>query len=249
MLIVVYGGLGSGKTLLLTTIAKYTKKKVVANFHLNTPYEEFSLSSFVNAEYENCILLLDEAYVYLESRLAMSKVNRASSYILFQSRKKNVELYLTVQMIGTLDVRFRNLTDLWIYCEGMTRNGFKYTLIDNTTGSYRVSFLPIHNAENIYEEYDTNEIIKPMINSNEFMDMSEQKDLIYQRVNEIRSYYGNIKITKAMIKKYYFEQEYTFSNSIIDMVYVYLKEQEDSGEIDVKNHTRNRRKASRKKKK
>lgn len=240
MLIVVHGGLGSGKTLLLSAIAKYSKDHIVSNFHLNRDYEEFSLNKFVNAEYENCIILMDEAYVYLESRLSMSKVNRASSYILFQSRKKNVRMYLTVQMVSTLDVRFRSLTDLWIYCEGLTERGYKYVLIDNMTGATRTTYLPLSSAEKIYPIYDTNEVVSPNIESTNFMAQDELKNFVMDRVNEIRKHYGNRKITKNIVKKWYFEHGYP--TSTIEMVYVYLKEQEETGEIVVESSKKSNKK-------
>jgi len=240
MLTIVYGALGSGKTLLLAIISKYANRKIVSNFKLHVPYEEFSLQKFVNAEYENCIILLDEGYVYLESRLSMTKKNRASSYVLFQSRKKNVNLYITVQLISTIDIRYRTLTDAWILCEGLTKKGYKYTFMDGTTGIRRSTYLPLEKAKLFYSIYDTNEIIGIQEDYGEYMGKNEAQEFINKVVKEIRNAYPHTKITHNIVKKWYWEKGYT--NSTENIVYVYLKEQEENGNIEIYSNKKSKKK-------
>lgn len=159
MLIVVNGNLGSGKSLFLTIYAMMSKRKVVSNFHLERNYEKFNIQDFIKAKYEDCVILLDEAYQYIDSRNSMLEINQLFSYILFQSRKKNVELFVCSQLISTIDIRFRSLADCVIYCE-KDRDGFMYTIFapNNPKESF-VSILPYDKAKQFFKYYNTNEII------------------------------------------------------------------------------------------
>lgn len=60
----------------------------------------------------NATICLDEAYVYADSRTAMSKENRNISILAMQSRKTNVDFYYVVQDFTMVDVRIRNNVDI-----------------------------------------------------------------------------------------------------------------------------------------
>ena len=221
MLTLIYGSLGSGKTLLLTILGYYSDKKVVANFHLNYDYEEFSMDKFVNARYSNCVLLMDEAYVYLESRLSMSEKNRATSYILFQSRKKNLNLYLTMQLRSTIDIRFRTLADSFIYCQGLTRHGYKYTFM-NRNGLTSTVYLPLIEATKFYQMYNTNEIVEIKDqNLFAFKTPEEQKKYITNIVENVKKEYPELtKYTKQFLKWYFFNNN--IDTKVLDIVHSFL---------------------------
>lgn len=225
MLTIIYGGLGSGKTLLLTILGKHSKLPVVSNFSLKFKSEQFSLSKFVNAQYEDCTLLLDEAYVYLESRLSMRKKNRTASYILFQSRKKNVDMILTVQLRSTLDKRFRTLADSLIFCEGVSNGNFCYVKM-NANEAYPTRFyLPVKKAEKYFQYFDTNEVIKDESEDNsDLMSNSESKKFVQKIVKDIRKCYGEVHITRDMVKNFYWDNNLTSSTQ--DIVYTKLRLEE-----------------------
>ena len=88
MLGMVTGDLGRGKTILLTYFAEqYPDVPVYSNYKLNMPNyiptDIYSVSSITHG-----ILLLDEAYEWLESRLSGSDANLYISRIIFNSRKR-----------------------------------------------------------------------------------------------------------------------------------------------------------------
>ena len=109
----------------------------------------------------------------------MSDENRLFSYILFQSRKKNVELFCIAQLRNTIDVRFRELCDLIIQCK-RTHEGFEYILSDPQFINYCRTVLPYESAKKYFKYYDTNEIIidnKPtamFLTDNEKMEQVEK---------------------------------------------------------------------------
>jgi len=167
----IFGGLGDGKTLLQTLITLDIAKnrsdyEIYSNYnikndrvHIITPLELID----INPETNRALINLDEAYAWLESRCSMSAVNRILSWIILQSRKRNMDICYTAQLTSTVDLRLRNLTDLAFVCE-KTENGFKYKLFWQRGLRMRTRkfFLPFQNAEKIYPLYDTREIVKPI---------------------------------------------------------------------------------------
>ena len=120
--ILILGGLGSGKTLFMTILAKMIAKPIFSNYALkfsDIAVKPLEIEKLFHSEYQNCCVLMDEAYIYLESRISGSEMNRCLSYVLFQSRKRGVILILTAQLSSSVDVRFRELVDIVIHCEKM----------------------------------------------------------------------------------------------------------------------------------
>ncbi len=223
MLINVFGNLGSGKTLLLTAIAVLNpKRKVVSNFHLKREYEEFSIDKFMKSSYHDCIIFLDEGYTYLDSRLSMSTQNRLMSYTLFQSRKKSVEIYITMQLTFSLDIRYRELADYNISCTQLS-DGFEYIIFrPNDVDSFANAFLSLEMAQQFFPVYDTNEVIQSGKDSIVFLSNSEKLEKIKKLSEEVLAEYKEnpvfsngrkLKISKSYLKiwlmKKGLEQDYT----------------------------------------
>ena len=163
MLIIITGALGSGKTLLLTYLYTISSKKTIISNYVVVPVKNkevlpFSDSILFKKDISDVDILLDEGYIYLESRTSSAKRNRILSYLLFQSRKRDIDIYITAQLTGTLDIRFRKMCDIWIYCERDV-DGFHYTFI-NISGKSRFSFfMPMKFAKTIFPLYDTRQTI------------------------------------------------------------------------------------------
>lgn len=198
MLITILGNLGSGKTLFMVINAFFSSNlPIVSNFKLNfgnkKEIEPFDLKKFIRAEYENCIILLDEAYNYLESRISSNELNRIMSYILFQSRKKNVTLYITAQLYSSIDKRFRQLTDMLIIANKTNR--FNYTITDfNSTKSFSITF---EKAAQFYQMYNTNEIIQIQNKKIIFNNLTSENKMseIQFLADEIIEFYKKDEIT------------------------------------------------------
>lgn len=229
MLGIVCGNLGSGKSLFLTILAIFSKKQVISNFTLNTNYEKFDITKFINAEYDNCMILLDEVYQYIDSRNSQMDMNRFFSYILFQSRKKSIDLYLAAQLVGTIDVRFRSLADCVVNCE-KSNEGFVYTIFapSNVNENF-VSVLPYEKAEKFFKFYDTNEIIFD-VKPNEqlkFMKPKEKmkkikliaKDIIAEFKKKDKG--KKKKISRAFVSVYCMEKG--LDSRIVSDIHNYLK--------------------------
>jgi len=230
LLILVLGHMGSGKTLFLTILGYMTKAKVISNFKLNYPnksVENLSITQIINEDFkEKVVILLDEAWLYLDSRRSSSSLNQIFSYILFQSRKKNLNFYLTAQLGNTLDVRFRRLADFIVYCKNH-KNYFEYTLVNLNNNQYKKIRLPIESAEKFFRFYNTNETVitdRSKICLLKAMSQEERKKLINGLVQKFfSSKYKNKKITKYIVKDFLFEENIKADNELVDILYVRLK--------------------------
>ena len=115
---------GTGKTIAALALAyeemKNNGKKVICNNHLNFPYTQFSLEYFLehisDNEMENAVLLLDEAYQYMDSRMSQSKISRVFTYFIVQTRKRGVDLYICTHSLENVDVRLRRAVDIRGVC-------------------------------------------------------------------------------------------------------------------------------------
>lgn len=161
MLFLILGLLGTGKTLLATILAKNTDKlKVYANYLIKIPnFEKFDLTLLFSEELKNALIILDEGYVYLESRTSLQMLNKLMSYVLFHSRKIDVDIIITSQLLTTIDVRFRNMSDFNILAN-KTNNVFRYKVFHQKR-FLRTLYVPFSFAERYYNLYDTLEVIKP----------------------------------------------------------------------------------------
>lgn len=125
MIVGFIGSMGSGKTLSLTrqVYREYRKgKQIISNMHFNFPYTPLTIEMLLEYDQNdtplhNCVLVVDEAHVYLDSRTSASKRNRIMSLFLTQTRKKNVHLYYTTQYYDQIDKRLRNNTECIVRCK------------------------------------------------------------------------------------------------------------------------------------
>ena len=93
------------------------EKKVISNNHLNFPYTHFDpkylLEHLEDEEIEDCIWILDEAYqAGLDSRSTSTKFNKLMTYIVAQTRKRGVDLYLCTHHIDAIEKRIRRAVDI-----------------------------------------------------------------------------------------------------------------------------------------
>lgn len=228
MLTVIVGNCGSGKTLLMSILAyiNHFSTKIVSNYALNFDYEELDFSKLIKSEYEDRMILIDEAYVYLESRSSSSMMNKYLSYVLFQSRKKTINMFITVQLLSTLDLRYRSMIDMIIFASN-EQSFFSYLCFDVFSGKHKRINLSLEKALPFFNVYNTNEVIQSKIqNNNDISLFFESNDRKKQRISEIsekiKNEFPESKYTKNFLKKYFFEND--LENYLIDMVHVYLNE-------------------------
>lgn len=179
MIIGIIGKRGSGKTL---SMVKYAiedlekGKNIFLNFHLNLTTipkkyhkkihlldDEF-FKNYENFKLYNCSLFLDEIYVYIDSRLSGTKRNRVWSYFINQTRKRDIDLYYTVQLFSSVEKRLRVQTEIYIYPETkLIENQLiiinMICIQQNFTDMPKIKGKQIFKAQDYYKYYQTDEII------------------------------------------------------------------------------------------
>jgi len=227
------GSVGSGKTLfatasVLSDILEFPDKPIYANYNIkHANYRELFPETLLDAEMSGSNVVIDEAYIWLESRLSGKPMNMYLSYILFQSRKRNMNLYLTDQILGSIDLRFRELTDYEVKCKAVPNvknpKGFIYKIIDRTGFKPRsfTMLLSLEKAKPYFEFYDTMELINP-IDDELIAKISKSKKNIVKQVDDIVSnvleeFPGVKKFTKGIIADYCIRND--LPKSFVDMVY------------------------------
>jgi len=185
MLIMVHGDVGSGKTLFSTGFAMQDTRPLYANYRIHRKgWHDLKPSMLVTLD-KPSLVIMDEAYTWLESRTSSSHLNRYLSYILFQSRKRQMDIILTAQLQRTVDVRFRLMANYEVYCES-TDIGFLYEITKiSSRAVYRPMrmFLSFNEAESIYPKYETYEKIP--INTDLVFNISDDKTDVLVEVDEI----------------------------------------------------------------
>lgn len=227
MLVIISGNVGSGKTLLMTIFALSSQTAhIVSNYKLhprvdmNKTVSAFDMLPFVKCEYESCLILLDEAYTYLESRTSGAEQNRLMSYVLFQSRKKDVDMYLTVQLKSTIDVRFRELADIYIECQTRnpkSREDFVYCLHKGPKSKViRIKFADALPFMQLYDTYEvvTSDTAHDDSTYSQFMTEADRVKMVTALSTEIRAGFNALsadntakKVPTAYIRKIFFEKK------------------------------------------
>jgi hypothetical protein len=231
MLTLIEVSYGSGKTLLATHTARLYPGLVLSNYPLKLPnYRELSLAEIPNIE-EQALIILDEAYKYIRSRLSgSSTINNAISDLLFQSRKMSKDFLLTEQLNRTIDVNFRELADFVIKAyhldENLPTERFQYHLFEGASGNYLGGWeMTRHYAEkNLFPLYDTYHKIQSNKDMGKELILVEPKD-IQKELDKVLDELSNeapLQVwTKPMIKDYC--QEKLYPAKFGDMIYARIK--------------------------
>lgn len=125
MIIAIVGRMGSGKTLLMSFLAKCQHDRgvdIVTNYRLTFPHRIITKKDIISytqgqGQLEDCALLIDEAQIMLDCR--SHHKNQIISYFLLQSRKRSVHIYYSTQQFFNVEKRLRENTDYIIQCEAI----------------------------------------------------------------------------------------------------------------------------------
>ena len=163
MLVIILGNLGSGKTYIMTLLTYSDKRDIWSNYKINSKrYKPLEVVDLLDLP-DNIILLMDEAYAWIESRVSSSTLNEYLSSILFHTRKTNTDIYLTTPMFSTIDKRFRNQANFIIFCEHRENfeiDDFHFTFYNVHNKSYGSSTISYNNAKKYFKLYDTYEKVE-----------------------------------------------------------------------------------------
>lgn len=238
MLIEIIGSWKSGKTLLATLLAKLASKQYVirANYNLYQVdnFYHLRIEDLFSLKREKTVVILDEAYTWLESRTSMNQLNRLMSQLLFQSRKRHNHFITTTQIENTIDTRFRQMSEIVIKSKRKEK-GYYYTVyhvkslknLKGTTlkqkGTWMISN---EHAKKIFPLYDTYEIVQTentkdlLINNMSRKTINELSEKLAIKMFEIRK-----KWSRSLVKQYLIKNEQ--SPKFSEYVYYVLKELEE----------------------
>lgn len=174
------GKMGSGKSLSATAFAVLdwysTGRQIVANYSINLnrinddgfvkevkdgDFEYFDYEKFVgdmknNVELYNKTVVLDEAYLFMDSRRSQSGFNNLMTYFTLQTRKRGVDLYICTQQFTNVDLRLRQNADIRATCRfDKASQVCRVRMVNMRDGTRRV--VKIYGPE-YYKFFDTNEI-------------------------------------------------------------------------------------------
>lgn len=176
------GGIGTGKTITLVhyLISDLKKgKSIFTNIKINiksssinyltaemlqTIFDRIKNKSMIMV---NSSVFIQEMHNYIDSRMAMSKRNRAISYWIAQSRhtgEGTCDIYYDTQELRQVDVRLRNNTDFIIRPLIIRKRDGKPEMIRlEFNGKLRhryVKFSTIINVFDVIGKYNTHEVVE-----------------------------------------------------------------------------------------
>jgi len=189
---------GSGKTAFATLLGYVSFKhgnKVYTNY--KTKFSEvINPVDFMKFNYElnNCTIILDEIYAYLDSYISGNRGEREFSYYFNQARKRNVNFIYTSQLLSSVNSRITRITEYVFTSEAIYN---KKGEIDRFVYQRWVESMPIGNPivipfrkmMPILNMYDTYEIVYPS-NRLEKYDVS---------VDDLKSLFESSKTKRAFV--------------------------------------------------
>lgn len=227
MLAITLGPKGSGKTIIITKIALASKREVFSNYWIDSPnYNHLEVMDLVDIN-NNVDIFIDEAYVWLESRISGFFLNRFLSYMLWQSRKRDIDMYLTAQRFRSLDVRFREECDVLIKCEpriNLDKDDFNYTLFWIAEDKEKKFTLTYEDAKKYFPMYNTYQIIEPYTKEElNFELLKRDPERRWAKAMEIGDIIGKDLeiITHPIISARL--MKFGYDSSFEPLIYVYLK--------------------------
>lgn len=167
--------------------------KIRANFKMvdAKPLEVLDLIDiYTERAYE--LLLPDEIYGLVESRVSSKKINLFMSYVNFQARKMHRHIVYTAQLVSSVDLRFVELTDLPIACKNRFGEeedaDFDYLMmLDDDEIPFT---LPYYWAkEHLFDLFNTDEVVPPWGIEDMIAELQKQKpDVLNHRVDSITEF-------------------------------------------------------------
>lgn len=183
MILAFVGTVGSGKTLsAVYECYQYYKRlgyTVYSNIGLNFPHVKLTrkvLDQLIKEKkgLQNAVLLMDEIHISVDSRSSMSKRNKAISYFILQTRKRNVRLLYTTQHLHQVDKRLRDTTDIICFCKNLSN---KTSLVNNALHTYIMQEYLMQwkeTAKPIQRQLYANPIF-PLFDTTEIVDMEDEE--------------------------------------------------------------------------
>jgi len=181
MLMLITGNVREGKTLLAVYLAWVLHNQnislipydllghlpIYTNFKLSYPEARFvDVGDLLDLEgIRSGLMVMDEAYAWLESRVSSSSLNRYVSYFIFQSGKRGVDVVATAQLGSSIDLRFYDLAHIIVLArKDVVKSQFVYQFAVRCGVSVRVvtKTLSFVSAKLFWDDYDTGAPVAPL---------------------------------------------------------------------------------------
>jgi hypothetical protein len=209
VLISFVGDVGSGKTLGATICACGDDRDIYSNYEIRLPnWHNLQPETLFKLGDKPSLVIIDEVYIWLESRQSGTPLSKYLSYILFQSRKRYIDFIITAQLEHSYDRRFREMTTYTVLSQAIPEFGFQYLIFHRLLGEYQEPtpmFLPFEIAELFYPLYDTLQLVSPIDEKLIYQvstDKADTVELVDTIANEIMDKAGKRKITKGAVSDY-----------------------------------------------
>lgn len=183
----IYGDLGSGKTLLMCYFAVKANKlniPVITDYKLDLPnYIPLQIDELLHLQYNTALVEFDEFDVYMNNRRSMSNLSLFINNAIKQSRKKKLDIISTTQLLDTIDWRFTALTNISIIAYGIIeikkKEYFRYDVVFKSIFGNRIRklLIPVDFMEQLYDKYDTSEVVMPSDVKELALEVKDQKKL------------------------------------------------------------------------
>lgn len=174
-MIVLYSGRrGCGKTLTMTKDALKLRSlgwDIYSNIALGFDHTLLSTQEIIDigkTDLENCVLVIDEIQVLLDSRRSARSGNLDFSYFIQQIRKRGIIILCTTQFSGTVDLRIRQHVDI------IARPRY-----DKETGVCSVVYIDI-TAEDMYDAFSAPVSVEIVYDARPIFEMYNTKAIIEQ---------------------------------------------------------------------
>lgn len=200
------GGLGSGKTFMMSLFAHYLKEKAEANgasvnlfsnydlkdSHIMKDYEDW----YKVAESDASIICWDEAQMVFNNR-AWSRFGQgiATELAMYGRKMRAIQLYATPN-VGNVDSRIRDIIEVLVTMRHIPNKGFKLVFTDFQTKEFlKSAFIPWSKAQRVFKLnlYDTYNFVRgfPLPNNDdEAEEFWETLDEIHKRKMGIKAQRG-----------------------------------------------------------
>lgn len=130
--------------------------------------EEDILKLDKSSKLYNCVIMIDEIQIFFDSRRSMKKTSINFSNFIQQIRKRNIIILGTTQFSSTIDLRFRQHSDIIVYPNFNKRfNVCEAVYLDLTTIEDEYSRIKepknikiVYNPVPVFNLFNTNEMIK-----------------------------------------------------------------------------------------
>lgn len=216
----VTGPLGSGKTLFLSLLGylEEENRDIYANFTLRL--DNVNRIGIEDLErIEQGLLLIDEGYMWMDSRLSNSEMNRYLSRFIFKSRKRGLDIFISSQLHGALDLRFRHLEDIRVHCLGTDKKESHFKYVIEGWGDYKAFKFPMERAKIVFPLFDTTEY--PDEETSKFAP-EQYNERVDDLVEKAKKELEGSRLSKGIIKDWLREKGITDSK-LQDGVYYRIK--------------------------